>query len=212
VGHRLVHLGAASLITLGCLTATATSAFGQTSPRAIAAALGRGGYVLVMRHANSPQLVAQEDVTNPESPTRERRLDEIGRREATAMGTALRALRIPVASVTTSPAYRAVETAECLRVGPSRTMVELSDGGMNSSGVTEAQIAWLRARLSEKPPTGNVLLITHQPNFARAFPEWGNSVAQGEVAVFRPDGRGGSTFVGRIRIQDWPSLTPRRRP
>jgi hypothetical protein len=43
------------------------------------------------------------------------------------------------------------------------------------------------------------------PNLARAFPDWG-AVADGETVVLRPDGAGGTTVLGRIRIEDWPAL------
>ncbi len=178
----------------------------QASSRDIATALARGGYVIVMRHANSPQMVAQVDLANPDAPPPERRLDERGRREATEMGAALRRLKVPIAAVVTSPAYRTVETGECLGFAPTTTAAELFDGGMNSNGITDGQVARLRQRVAEKPARGNLLLITHQPNFARTFPDWGSGVAQGEAAVFRPDGRGGSTLVGRIRIDEWPTL------
>jgi len=178
----------------------------QTTARETARLLSRGGYVIVMRHANSPQMVAQADVTNPDAPPPERRLDERGRREATAMGAALRQLNIPIAAIVTSPAYRTVETGERLGFTPATTAAELFEGGMNASGVTDGQVAWLRRRIAEKPARGNMLFITHQPNFIRTFPAWGSEVAQGEAAVFRPDGRGGSTLVGRIRIEEWATL------
>jgi len=48
--------------------------------------------------------------------------------------------------------------------------------------------------------------VTHQPNFARAFPGWGASVQQGETVVLRPDSKGGFTVAGRIPIGEWPRL------
>jgi len=51
-----------------------------------------------------------------------------------------------------------------------------------------------------------VIVSAHQPNFARAFPPWGEMVAEGEIVALRPDGRGGNTVVGRIRVEDWPRL------
>ena len=106
----------------------------------------------------------------------------------------------------TSPAFRARETATTARLDGANTAAELGDNGQSMGGVTEEQAAWLRARAGERPASGNSVLVTHQPNFARAFPEWGASVQQGEMVVFRPDGKGGFTVAGRIPIGDWPRL------
>jgi len=56
------------------------------------------------------------------------------------------------------------------------------------------------------PRSGNTILVTHQPNLARAFPNWGPGVADGETVVLRPDGKGTVTVVGRITIDEWPRL------
>jgi Histidine phosphatase superfamily (branch 1) len=74
--------------------------------------LRQGGYVLVMRHASSPRQVPTKDTANPDNTKLERQLDEAGRRGATAMGDALRGLRIPIGTVLTSPTYRAIETVK----------------------------------------------------------------------------------------------------
>lgn len=46
----------------------------------------------------------------------------------------------------------------------------------------------------------------HMPNIARAFPEWGFGVADGEAVIFRPDGKGGTMLVARVKIEEWPGL------
>jgi hypothetical protein len=51
----------------------------------------------------------------------------------------------------------------------------------------------------------NTILVTHMPNLARAFPAWG-AVAEGEAIILRPDGKGGTELLGRIKIEDWPRL------
>jgi hypothetical protein len=72
-------------------------------------------------------------------------------------------------------------------------------------GATEVQVEWLRALAAARPGRGNTLIITHQPNIAGAFPGLGD-VSDGESLVFKPDGQGGTSLVGRIRIDDWPVL------
>ena len=119
------------------------------------------------------------------------------------MGEAIRALRIPIGIVLTSPTYRAMETVRLARLGSPTTANELGDGGQSMQGVSEAQAAWLRTRVSEAPRTGNAILVTHQPNLSRAFPDWGPSVADGEMLILQPDGKGGVALVGRIPIEEW---------
>lgn len=178
----------------------------QATPHALVPALRGGGLVLVMRHASSPREVPAPDQARPDNTTPERQLDEAGRQGATAMGNALRALRVPLGTVFTSPTYRAVETVRMARFEQPVLVKELGDGGHSMTGITPAMATWLTQKAAEVPKMGNTLLVTHQPNLSRAFPDWGASVADGETVVLRPDGSGGFAVVGRIAIGEWPAL------
>ncbi len=188
-------IGAAS----GSLTA-------QARPDALVPALRAGGLVLVMRHASSPREVPTPEQARPDNTTPERQLDEAGRQGATAMGNALRSLRVPLGAIFTSPTYRAVETVRMARFEKPVLVKELGDGGHSMTGITPAMAAWLTKKAAEVPQSGNTLVVTHQPNLSRAFPDWGASVADGETVVLRPDGAGGFAVVGRIAIGEWPTL------
>jgi len=190
----------------GFLFAPVAAAQALSGPE-LAAALQRGGYVLVMRHASSPREVPTQQTANPDNTKLERQLDEAGRAGATAMGDAMRTLKIPLGEVLTSPTYRALETVRFARLPQATPVTELGDGGQSMQAVAEAQAAWLRARVAQPPRSGNTILVTHSPNLARAFPDWGTGVADGETVVLRPDGKGGTTVVGRIKIDDWPRLS-----
>lgn len=180
---------------------------GQTpSPEELISRLRQGGYILVMRHASSPREAPSKEVANADNTKLERQLDEAGRRGASAMGEAIRALQIPIGVVLTSPTYRAMETVRLARLDSPTPVNELGDGGQSMQGITEAQAAWLRTRVTETPRVGNTILVTHQPNLSRAFPDWGASVADGETVILRPDGKGGIAFVGRIPIEAWSRL------
>lgn len=62
----------------------------QTIDRGILAeVLKDDGFVIVMRHADSPRQLPDAAIANPDNVNRERQLDEAGRRGATAMGEAL---------------------------------------------------------------------------------------------------------------------------
>jgi phosphohistidine phosphatase SixA len=183
-----------------------------STPEGLVAALRRGGHVVVMRHARAPRELPTPQTAHPDNTALERQLDEVGRDGAAAMGAAWRSLGIPVGSVLSSPTFRARQTVRYAELPPPTLMEELGDGGQSMSGVSEAQVAFLRALAGRLPVGGNTLIVTHVPNIPRAFPERAADIAEGEALVFGPDGKGGSTFVARIVIDEWPRLACRARP
>ena len=164
-------------------------------------ALKQGGYVIVMRHASSPREVPDKSTANPDNVKPERQLDQEGRASATAMGKALRDLKIPVGTVFTSPTYRAQETLRYAQLARAQAVPELGDNGQSMQGGTQAQAEWLRKKVTEFPKGTNTLLVTHMPNMSRAFPESTANLADGEALVFGPAG-----VVARIKIEEWPKL------
>jgi phosphohistidine phosphatase SixA len=176
------------------------------SGAALVNALRQGGYVIVMRHASSPRQVPDKQTANPDNVNLERQLDDAGRASAAAMGNALRDLKIPIGLVLTSPTYRALETIRLAKLPNPTPVPELGDGGQSMQGVAGAQAAWLQKKVTEFPTGSSTLLVTHMPNIAAAFPAWATSVADGEALVLAPDGKGGSTLIARIKIEEWPRL------
>ena len=169
-------------------------------------ALRQGGYVIVMRHASSPRETPSKQIANPDNVALERQLDEVGRTTATAMGKALRDLKIPVGDVFTSPTYRALETIRLEQWANPKPAPELGDNGRSMQGGTEAQAAWLQKKVTQLPSRTNTILVTHLPNLTGAFPKLATGVEDGESLIFGPDGKGGATLVARVKIEDWPSL------
>jgi phosphohistidine phosphatase SixA len=199
---------AAMIASVGTLTIlTPTVVPGQTvSGDALVRLLRQGGYVIVMRHASSPRNAPGKETAAADNVKLERQLDEAGRSGATAMGTALRNLRIPIGEVLTSPTYRALETVRLAQLANPQSHVELGDGGQSMQGVSDAQGAWLRDRVMRLPRGTNTIIVTHMPNIARAFPDWG-AVADGEAVMVGPEGRStGPTPVGRMTIEEWSRL------
>src|SRR5262245_8934084 len=94
-----------------CLLATASLSAQGPGQDQLIAQLRQGGHVLVMRHGSSPGTLPTKEQAHPGNTTLERQLDEAGLRDAAALGNALRALKVPIGSVLTSPAFRARETA-----------------------------------------------------------------------------------------------------
>jgi phosphohistidine phosphatase SixA len=168
-------------------------------------ALRKGGYVIVMRHASSPREAPDKASANPDNVKLERQLDEAGRASATAMGKAIRDLKIPIGEVFTSPTYRAMETVRLAQLPNPHAQPELGDGGQSMQAANDTQAAWLKDRVSRASAGANVVIVTHMPNISRAFSEWG-AVADGEAVVLKPDGKGSATIVGRIKIDEWARL------
>jgi len=202
----------ASLHTLGLLLAAAL--IWQPAPAqtlqgaALVSALQRGGYVILMRHASSPQAPPAAAQANPDNLRHERQLDEAGRSAAQAMGVALRRLRIPVAAVLCSPTYRALETVRLAQLGKPQTREQLGDSGHSMQADTTGERGkWLRLQVAMAPAPGtDTVLVTHLPNIKEAFPADAAGLQDGAALIFQPDGHGGAQLVARVAIQEWPRL------
>jgi hypothetical protein len=199
----------AGVAVIAC-PAVATAETGSFPPAALIRALQRGGYVVLMRHASSPDAPPAPADAEPDNTGDERQLDAAGRAAATAMGAALKALRIPAGEVLSSPTYRALQTARLAGLPVPQTFPELGDAGRSMQALPQSQAAWLRTKTAERPRPGtDTFIVTQYPNIQGAYGPAAAGLADGEAMVFRPDGKGGATLVGRIRMQDWPRLASR---
>lgn len=190
-----------ALAVLAALPLLGGDTLAQPAPPVIAQ-LKAGGLVLVMRHAHAPQQPPAPADAAPGNSTIERQLDARGAKDAAAIGRALRALAIPIRAVLVSPAFRARQTATQAGFADAVSTPELGDNAQSMAGVTEAQARWLRGQVASPATAGNLLLITHAPNLTRAFPDWGGSLAEGEIAVVRP-GPDGGTVLARVLPDQW---------
>jgi phosphohistidine phosphatase SixA len=204
---RSVAIGVVSSIVCLGLLAPASRAQ-MLSGNALAKALQQGGHVIVMRHAASPRQAPTTATANADNTTRERQLDETGRNTSSAMGEALRQLKIPIGDVLVSPTYRAMETAKYAQLANPKAVPELGDGGRSMAPVSGSTGNWLALQVKQFPAGKNSILITHSPNISRAFPDI-TGVADGEALIFGPDGTGGAKLVGRVKIEQWPTLVPK---
>jgi phosphohistidine phosphatase SixA len=192
----------AVLLALACaLAAPAAAQPGLTSQ------LKAGGYVMIMRHAHSPSERPPAGAADPANASGERQLDPEGMKQSEAIGRGLKAAGVPVGQVWSSPTFRAGQTVRLMGL-KAETRVELGDGGasMATSAAGQAGTAWLKAKAAEVPDKGtDVVIVTHGPNVTLAFGDQLKDLGDGEMAVFRPDGKGGAALVGRIKPGDWPS-------
>ncbi len=91
----MMNLAMMNLVMMTVAAVALTEAHAQPSSSDLVKALQGGGCVLAIRHARSPREAPTRETANADNTRLERQLDEEGRRGATEMGNALRALRIP---------------------------------------------------------------------------------------------------------------------
>jgi phosphohistidine phosphatase SixA len=195
------------ILGITCAALLAGAAHAQTlEGAALVKALRQGGYIILMRHASSPRQTPSKEAAAPGNTSLERQLDDAGKASATAMGKALRDLKIPVGIVLASPTFRALETGRYAQFANPRPTPELGENGKDMQGGTPAQVAWLQKRVTELPKGTNTIMITHMPNISRAFPQAASGLEDGEALVFGPDGKGGATVVARVKIAEWPRM------
>ncbi len=129
----------------------------------------------------------------------QRNLSEAGREEARRVGARLKAERVPIAQVFTSPWCRCRETA-MLAFGKGDDWEPLSSTFAmpdREADFTER----VRKRIgnySTRKPAGNVVMVTHNVNIAALTKL---SVVPAEIVVVRPDGCCGLRVVTRIAPQ-----------
>jgi phosphohistidine phosphatase SixA len=180
---------------------------------ALVKALRHGGYVLVMRHASSPFEVPDTPAADPENVNFERQLDAAGKDTSTSMGKALKTLGIPIGEVDSSQTFRALQTAKYADLPQPKPVAELTEGGQGmTADANKARAAWLTHAAATVPRAGtNTVLITHTPNITAAFGDKAKDIKAGETMVFQPDGKGGTSLVARVTIDEWPKLAAAQR-
>ena len=184
------------------------SAASAQSDAKLIEALRAGGNVIVVRHGATNNDQADTNPLDPKDVTHQRQLNDNGRAAAKAMGEALRTLKVPVGQVTTSMFQRAVDTGTLMGFGEVKTTADITEGGLVvSPNENNRRAAALKKLAATVPPAGsNVILVSHKPNIMDAFGKDWFDVREGEASVFKPDGKGGFTLVGRVQAADWPKL------
>ncbi len=183
---------------LSILVLFAAGAAAQPAPEVLAA-LRQGGYVLFLRHASTDFSQDDSRMTSFEDCATQRNLTDKGRAEARALGEHIRRLKIPVGEVLASPFCRTMETAR-LAFGKARATNDVRGGPLRADDPKRYEP--LRKLLATPPAAGtNTVLSSHgNPFHAVAGPPY---LAEGEIAVVRPEGGGKFSVVARIRPTDW---------
>jgi broad specificity phosphatase PhoE len=199
----------AALLSL-CLLAPGTAPAAELlDDDALLAALREGGHNIYFRHVATDWSLS-DDVRDADDlrscdPERMRQLSAAGRADATAIGEAMRRLRIPVSEVKASPYCRTVETAKLMQLGEVIESDEVMN--MRAAGYVGGRsriVETAQALLSSKPPQGGNRVIVAHGNVARESTPY--YPGEGEGLVFQPDDAGGFALRGRIRPSDWKRL------
>jgi phosphohistidine phosphatase SixA len=167
--------------------------------------LQKGGYVLFVRHPKTDPDQADTDPLHLDNVKAQRQLSDEGRKQAKALGEALRALKVPVGKVIASKFHRAQEAAKLLDVGEVTASVDVAEGGLVvSPRENERRAKALRDLLSTVPAKGtNVVIVSHKPNLQDAAGKEFGDVVEGETVVFLPLGGGKFKAVARVTPETW---------
>jgi hypothetical protein len=185
-----------ALLSLVLLFAAGTAA--QPAPEVLAA-LRQGGYVLFLRHASTDFSQDDSRMTSFEDCATQRNLTDQGRAEARALGEHFRRLKIPIGEVLASPFCRTMETAR-LAFGKARATNEVRGGPLSADDPKRYEP--LRKLLASRPLAGtNTVLSSHGNPFRAVAGQ--PYLAEGEIAVVRPEGGERFSVVARIRLTDW---------
>jgi len=162
---------------------------------AVWAALREGGNVALMRHTDAPGAPGDPPGFRLDDCKTQRNLSTQGRADAKAAGDRLKAQRVPISKVLSSPWCRCVDTANLMRVGAVQTEPAFSNVVVLNDRVAELTAAG-RAVIDAWKGPGTLLVVTHGANIAaltgRANP------ASGEIVVVSAKGGGPLRELGRL--------------
>jgi phosphohistidine phosphatase SixA len=167
---------------------------------ALLAALREGGLVLACRHGITE---SNKDDTGSEREL-QRNLNDEGRLQAVAMGRAIRAARVPIGPVLSSPMFRTKETAELAFGESAVTLSKLLLRG-------KIPLDGLISLYTDAPPTGtNRVLMTHQGPLYRMLTALKSpEIAEGDCAVVRATPAGVLEVLAKLGVADWERLARR---
>ena len=171
----------------------------------ILAKLREGGHVIVVRHGATHADQADTDPLNLDNVAKQRQLNDKGREDARMLGQVLKTAGVPIGKAYTSRFQRAVETARLIAGKEPEPTSDVSEGGLVvSPNENNRRTQAFRALIARVPEPGtNTLIVSHKPNILDALGRDWFDIREGEASIFKPDGKGGFTLVGRVQIGQW---------
>lgn len=156
----------------------------------------RGGVVIVCRHSMTDPADEDEQTLRYDDPSTQRRLSPAGERQASDLGRAFRALRIPVGEVVASPMQRARRTAE-LAFSQVRLDSLWHTRGDNYAGPKHLQRSEVLGRSSDRSTR---VIISHIGTIYSNLPTIRGELEEGDCVVVRPQG---GTRYDVIEVVPW---------
>ncbi len=153
-----------------------------------------GGQVLFIRHATTTPGFGDPDGFRLDDCKTQRNLSDAGRAEAARLGDALRARRVPIGEILSSPWCRCHDTAQLAFGKPGTAWTPLSNL-FGRRELADAQVRGLRARIGAYKGKDNLVMVSHG---SVAVPLAGVSPQQAEVIVLTPLGGDKFRVAGRI--------------
>jgi phosphohistidine phosphatase SixA len=170
----------------------------------VAAALRAGGYVVFFRHGKTDMLaVDQHPLDDMSDCSKQRNLSPSGIAASKEMGEAIKQLNIPIGQVLASPYCRCMDTAR-YAFGRVEASQDLRVGRTGHGWALDEAGERLKKLLAAAPTAGtNTVLVAHIFNVQKSL---GLTPEEGEAIVFRPDGKGGYSMIGRVTATQWGDL------
>jgi phosphohistidine phosphatase SixA len=181
----------------GAAGLAAEAAFGAPeSP--VWAVLRGGGVVILMRHASTVPGLGDPPGFRLDDCSTQRNLSAAGLEEARRVGERLRAQRVPIGQVLSSPWCRCRDTARAAfgryeDWDPLSSFFDFPDREPAYSEHVRKRIASLNIR----KPAGNLVMVTHNVNIAALTRL---SVGTGEIVVVRPEGCCSVRTIERLNL------------
>lgn len=186
-----IAAGAAFAATL----APATAAAPADGEAAALAALRGPAPIALMRHADAPG-VGDPPGWKLDDCATQRNLSPQGRADAAAVGRRLRAEKVDVRRVLSSPWCRCLDTARLLELGPVQTEPAFSNAFVLDDQRQSLEQAARRVIAGWRGP-GVLMVVTHGANILALT---GRSPASGEIVVADAAAPGSITVRGSIAV------------
>ena len=131
-----------------------------------------------------------------------RQLNATGMMEADAIGKSLTMRGISIGRMLSSEYCRALSTAQLMNVVPAASIEQKTE--ITYFVYDEAnRCTNTMSLLAVEPPTGaNTGMISHAGFVCPTV----DSLAWSEAAIYKPDGMGGSTYITRVKWNEWDAL------
>jgi phosphohistidine phosphatase SixA len=193
------------------LALTTMPSLAQSSMRDVLEEMKKGGYVVVVRHGRTNESADTKDASplDLSNCSGQLALNEVGKRQAQAIGEAFKKVEVPVGRVIASTYCRAMETGRLAfgKAEPSDAL--LLEAFVPAAGTPvpppwPQRVEMMKQMIAAAPAAGtNTVLITHFPNVKAAL---GVQIGFGDAAILKPDGNGGAVIVARITAKEWASF------